>query len=93
MAAPLSQPQREDLRYAVREQLVAAATVALNADMILRRVARARVVDFPIEPTDIAAALSFLVSLGQISSAPDELGSTPYYQATAQGILAHERGR
>lgn len=88
----LTQPQREELRYAVREQLVAAQTVALTADMVARRVTRARIVDFKFEVSDIEAALTLLVGLGQAKESPASLGATKYYQATAEGVLAHERG-
>lgn len=89
----LSQPQREELRFAVREILVNASTVALAADMILRRIERARVCDFAADTTDVMAALSFLVGLGHVKAEPAALGATLYYQATAAGVLAHERGQ
>lgn len=89
----LTQPQREELRYAVREQLVAAQTVALNAEMVHRRVDRARVLDFAFDVPLVDAALHLLVGLGHASVAPAPLGSTPYFQATAAGVLAHERGQ
>lgn len=89
----LTQSQREELRYAVREQLVAASTVALTAEMLHRRVVRARAVDFEFTVRDTEEALVFLVGLGQTSNAPVPLGATLYYQATAAGVLAHERGQ
>lgn len=89
----LTQPQREELRYAVREQLVAASTVALSADMLQRRVIRARVIDFDFEERDVKEVLFFLHSLGQANETPASLGATLYYQATAAGVLAHERGQ
>lgn len=93
MATKLAQPQREDLRFAIREQLVNAKTVALAADMILRRVERSRLLDFPFEIHDVEDALAFLVSLGHVKSEPTALGATAYFQATAAGTLAHERGQ
>lgn len=77
----------------MREQLVAAQTVALNADMVMRRVQRARVIDFPFAVEDVTAALELLVGLNHAKSEPIELGATKYYQATAAGVLAHERGK
>jgi hypothetical protein len=88
----LTQPQREDLRYVVREQLVAAQTVALTAEMISRRVTRARIVDFPFGVADIEAALNLLVGLGQAKETAASLGATKFFQATAAGVLAQERG-
>lgn len=89
----LTQPQREDLRHAVREQLVAAATVALTAEMLHRRVERARMIDFAFTEQDVTEALALLIGLGQAKETPDPLGSTKYYQATAAGVLAQERGQ
>ena len=87
----LTQAQREELRYAVREQLVHASTVALTHEMVQRRVERARVVDFTFSADDLVQALSFLVSLGHAQETRAELGASRYYQATAAGVLAHER--
>lgn len=89
----LTQPQREDLRHAVREQLVHASTVALNAAMLARRIRRTRLLDFAFTDDEVAAAAAFLVSLGQAREIPAALGATLYYQATAAGVLAHERGQ
>lgn len=92
MASNLPQRQREDLRFAAREQLVAAKTVALDAEMIRRRVERSRLLDFSVTTADVEDALALLTSLGHANSIPSELGATRYYQATAAGVLAHERG-
>jgi hypothetical protein len=89
----LTQPQREELRYAVREQLVNAATVALTAGMLARRIERTRLLDFPVTEADVIPAVSMLVDLGQAKAMPAPLGATLYYQATAIGVLAHERGQ
>lgn len=86
-----TQPQREELRYAVREILANAASVALTPAMIHRRVIRSRALDFEPELSEVADALGFLDSLGQVKFSPDPLGATPYYQITAEGTLAHER--
>ena len=89
----LTQPQREELRHAVREQLAAASTVALTAAMIQRRVERARMIDFPFTEQDVTEALVLLIGLGQAKETPDPLGATKYYQVTAAGVLAQERGQ
>ena len=89
----LSQTQREDLRFAVREQLVAAQTVALTSDMLMRRVQRARVIDFEFTALDVFESVTFLVGLNYAKEQPAQLGATKYYQATAAGVLAHERGQ
>jgi hypothetical protein len=93
MPSPLSQPQREDLRFAVREALVNAKTVALTAEMVQRRVERSRALDFVPTVAEVTDALTLIVGLGQAGQTPSPLGATPYFQATAAGILAHERGQ
>ncbi len=92
MATNLSQAQREDLRYAVRAVLVNAKTVALTNAMILSRLERYRMIDFVAATADVEDALAVIVGLGQASSVHAPLGATLYYQATAAGVLAHERG-
>ena len=88
----LTQPQREELRYSVREALVIAKTVALDAEMVSRRVERSRMLDFEFATADVEDALAVIVGLGQATAVPATLGATVYYQATAAGVLAHERG-
>lgn len=90
---PLSQSDREELRYAVREQLVAAQLVSLSAEMLQRRVDRSRSLNFTATIQDVTAALALLESLGQAVASPAALGATKFYQATAAGVLAHERGQ
>lgn len=93
MASDLTQSQVEELRFAVREVLVAAKTVALAADMVHRRVQRWQLVDFEVSPAAVTDALAVIVGLGHATMVPSPLGATPYYQATAAGVLAHERGQ
>jgi hypothetical protein len=93
MSAALPQAQKEELRFAVRECLVAAATVALSAEMVARRLERRRLVDFLFDTRDVVDALTLLVGLGHATETPAALGATKYYQATAAGVLAHERGQ
>lgn len=92
MASKLPQAEREELRYALREQLVAAKTVSLNAEMLRSRIDRSRALDFKPSVEDVEDALALLVGLGQAKESPASLGATKYYQATAAGVLAHERG-
>ena len=88
----LTQIQKEDLRRAVREVLAVVPQSAFPASVVLRRVARLQALDFAPADDDVAAALALLASLGQAKSLPAPLGATPYWQATAAGVLAHERG-
>lgn len=91
----LTQTQREDLRLAVREALVAAGPVAFPADVIARRVDRLQILDFAATVEDVEAALALLAGLNppQVQVHPHALGATQYYQATAAGVLAQERGQ
>ncbi len=91
MSTP-TQQDKEDLRFAVREQLVAVASVAFTADTIRRRVIKGRMLNYEPSLDEVAAALIFLASLGHATETAAPLGATRYYQATATGILAHERG-
>lgn len=88
----LTQPQREELRAAVREVLVTASTVALPADVIARRITRQKLTPFTPELAEVESAVEFIVGLGHASAIPHSLGATKHYQATAAGVLAHERG-
>lgn len=90
----LPQTQREDLRLAVREVLVAAGPVAFPADVIARRVDRLQILDFPATVPDVESALALLAGLdpAQVRVHAHELGATKHYQATAAGVLAQERG-
>jgi len=63
----------------------------LTTDMLRRRVDRTRLLDFDFNERDVAEAATLLVSLGHAQETHAELGATKYYQATASGVLAHER--
>lgn len=89
----LPQTQKEELRFAARQVLVSASTVALTTEMVMRRIARGQLVDPPFDVKDVQEALTLLVGLGHASETPAPLGATKYYQATAAGVLAHERGQ
>lgn len=86
----MSAEQNELLRHAVREFLAVRFPTAHTPRAILRTVARE--VDFPVSETDVIAASEFLAGLNQANKHPDALGSTIYYSATPEGVLAHERG-
>ena len=88
----LTQSQREELRDQVLEQLAVASTVAFPAEVVTRRVNRSQLLDFEAAEGDVSAALQFLVSQGHATSTPHPRGATLHYQATAAGVLAHERG-
>jgi hypothetical protein len=86
---PPPDPQRaEDVRLAVREYLYNRPSISQTAGIIHSRLA----MDTDYTYHEVSAALSFLVSLGQVSSKVSGLGATISYQITAAGTLAKERG-
>jgi len=78
-----------DFRRAVRGHLAERPTVAQSAETIHRHVAR----EYGASILDTQNAIAVLVALGHLKSHADKLGgSAKFYQATAEGIFAHERG-
>ena len=87
MSAP--DPTRaEECRYETRHYLATRSTLALDAGSIQRGLART----FDFSLAEVEAALVLLVGLNQVQVNPAALGSTKYYQITALGTLAEERG-
>jgi len=84
----LTQSQLGDLRVATLEELVAAKSVAFNAETLMRRVIRAKVLDFEFTQAQLEHELAQLVSLGLASVVPDPVTRQPHYQATPKGIVA-----
>jgi hypothetical protein len=78
----------EDCRYEVRHHLAARSTLALDADAIQRGLSRR----YDYSRDEVVRALAFLVSLGHVAQSRSALGATFYYQITAAGTLADERG-
>jgi hypothetical protein len=87
--ATLDREQKERLRHIIRDLLAIRHPVALSAMQIRNKAAMET--DFPVSTEDCAAAAEFLTGLGQLKNAHDNLGSTPYWQATPAGVLASER--
>jgi Fe2+ or Zn2+ uptake regulation protein len=85
----LNSEEKEKLRHAVLEVLVVREGAALQRKQILNKAAEE--LTFCVILTDVMAALEFLTALGHIKKTTDELGSTEYWQAAPQGILAYER--
>jgi len=78
-----------DYRRAVRGHLAERPSVAQSSATIHRHVAR----EFGASPKDTENAIAVLEAMKQLKSSPDPMGgAVRYYQATADGILAHERG-
>lgn len=83
-----TQQAREELRRACRAHLAERPGISQSAGTVHSAVRR----ELRCGLGQVAEALSFLVALGHLAETRDPLGATLYYQATAAGILAHERG-
>lgn len=78
----------EECRGEVLHYLAVRNTLAQDAGTITRGLSR----QFDFELHEVAGALAFLESAGHVTKTYAPLGSTKYYQITAQGQLADERG-
>jgi len=88
----LTPQNAEALRKAVLHCLAIRTPTALPMAAIRSRLVGDREVDFQFGTDHLSAALEFLRSKKYVSFALDDLGSTGYWLATADGILADERG-
>ena len=86
----LNAEQKEELRHAALAALAVRAPAALAPRQLVSAVKRE--VPFLFEEADLVAACEVLKGLGLAESVTDELGSTQYWRATANGVLHTERG-
>jgi hypothetical protein len=78
-----------DFRRAVRGHLAERPAVAQSAETIHRHLRREHGCTLP----EIENALTVLIAFKHLKTSQDAMGGrTLFYQATAEGILAHERG-
>jgi len=78
-----------DFRRAVRAHLAERPAVSQSAETVHRHLRR----EFDCSIAETEKALAVLEAMQQARVSYDPLGgSTKYYQATADGILRHERG-
>jgi hypothetical protein len=82
--------EKEDLRHAILKVVADRHPAALPVRAISRHAARE--VGFAFRDEDAEAQCLFLVGMHLLAQAPDPLGSTKYFSATPQGVLARERG-
>ncbi len=76
-------------RRAVRAHLAERPAVSQPATTIHRHLER----EFGCTVAQTESACVVLVAMGFLKTKPDSMGgSTQFYQVTAEGILAHERG-
>lgn len=80
--------EKLELRELVREHLADRPRLALAAEDLHRPLSRKIHCTIP----EIEDALALLVSLQQVETVIPKLGSVKFYQITAAGTLAHERG-
>jgi hypothetical protein len=90
---PLTAPQSEQLRQAVREVLAPRQGSAFPASVIRKRIEKEMLLDFPVNDDNVTIAAQFLSGMNppQTKSATDEVGSSVYWMITSDGVLAHER--
>lgn len=80
--------QKADLRVALIDELVAAKSVAFDAETLARRVIRSRVLDHEFTVAQAEHELGELVSLELAKAIPDAVTRAIHYQATPKGIVA-----
>ncbi len=81
---------QEETRHDCLAYLAARPTLSFPSEAVTRGVRREGAA---WTEQQVREALELLVGLGLATATRDPLGSTYYYQATAAGVLAHERGR
>ncbi len=87
----LAQARREECRAEVRRYLVERVPLAFEPEAIRRSLNMATALNFT--GAEIDAALALLESLEQVRPIVVALGASSSFQATAKGVLAHERGQ
>ena len=80
--------QKEDFRRAIRTYLAERPSLAFNENVIQRHVTR----EVPCTSPEVLGACDFLLDLAHIKEVKNTMGSLRYFQITAIGTLAHERG-
>lgn len=80
---------KEILRHAVLECLTSRHPVPLTAAGVWRRVRTE--MTCPVGTDDVQGALEVLKGLGLVEETVDALGTSVWWRATSQGVLAVER--
>ncbi|MEI6605142.1 MAG: hypothetical protein WCP35_07520 [Verrucomicrobiota bacterium] len=84
----MSNEQKEELRRLCLRWLAERAALAFNSSSIHRGVAR----DLACTLPEAEASLALLLEIGWLKEIPNKLGAIRYYQVSAAGTLAYERG-
>jgi hypothetical protein len=90
----LNKMQKEELRHLARKFLACRPRAAFTAAQAFEMLMFRPVLDFTFTAEDVEEAFQFLAGLNPAQAKPltDTLGSSVAYQATAEGVLAFERG-
>lgn len=89
-AIAIAQERREECRREALRFLADRQVVAHHPKAIRRGLNVGHEHDFTDD--EVEAALGFLESAGLVKVVHEPLGATRHYQATAAGVLQHERG-
>ena len=84
----MTSQQKEELRRLVLRFMAERAALSYNAASVQRGVGREMAHTQP----EAAEALELLLDLGWLKLVPNSLGAARYYQISAAGTLAYERG-
>lgn len=79
----------EHIRHALLRTLYGTRTVKVASSFLERAAVR----DCGCTAEEARAEIEFLKSAGLVSSTPDTLGSSHYWQITAECVLTYERTR
>lgn len=85
------QKRREIIRHETLGFLAERQSLAHAVETITRRLNQERVVDGKISDEEVLSALTLLEGMKLVRVERDPLGSSHYYTATSEGVLAHER--
>lgn len=80
--------QKEELRRLSLRWMVDRSALAYNVTSIHAGISR----EMPATRDEVSEALELLVGLQLLAYVPNKLGGARYYKASAEGILAQERG-
>lgn len=85
------QKRMERLRKATLEVLAIRVGMDYGTDAIVRRIREGRMMDGEFTEEEVHCCCELLVLAGHATKRPEPLGATSFFQATAAGVLHHER--
>jgi hypothetical protein len=88
----LTNKQFEELNHAALEAIAAAFPAALPLASVRRRIKDLVVIDFDYEDRDLVSSIAFLGGLRLVKETTDGFGTSKFYAATSEGVLAQRRG-